>query len=433
MRIERIERGAPSEGSGRLRLSARVAYDDGCVETLWFEVPEALADRVTERADPWLAGLLPLAVTRGETLRIEAGGIDGALLARVRELMRLWACWHPGLAPVPIEAEVESAASAAPIDTVPGSGPGSGPGNDGAGDDAAGEPTARADAALFSGGIDSLYTVLCDRKALPPGRRVVLRELLTVHGFDVPLARAAAFERLRARHERFADRLGLRSVAIATNLRATRFAEADWARLAHGPALAASALVLAPGLRTVLIAASSGYRDLRPWGSHPLVDPLLSTSGTRFVHDGAEVRRLDKLGRVCRSEAALSVLRVCWESETDQNCGRCLKCSRTLAGLELLGARPRAPTFAHTALDLDRIASLRPRTPWEVREWTDLRTLAARLGRTEIEAAVAEALEGGADPAGADGRERGGIGALVRRLVGRGAARGRAAASEEAR
>lgn len=389
MRVGRLERDGSPERPGHLRLAARVAYDDGGAETVWFDVPETLGDRVTRRADPFLVALLPVAVTRHEPLRIASGAVDPVLPARLRELMRLWACWDPGLAPVPLEAET-----------------GEGPGPVGGAD----EPV---DAALFSGGVDSLYTASCDRQGLPPERRVRIRDLLTVHGFDLPLASRAAFDRVRARHERFAERRGLRSIAIATNLRRTRFADADWATLAHGPALAAAALALGPGLRTVLIAASSGYRDLRPWGSHPLVDPLLSTSATRFVHDGAGIRRLDKLREVCRSESALSVLRVCWESETEENCGRCLKCSRTLLGLELLGARGRAPTFAHVRLDLDRIASLRPESPFDIRELEDLRALAGERGRAEIEAAVEAALRG----AGSDGTVRGAVRSLLRGLA----------------
>ena len=68
IRIDIVE--AP--GSERVRLVGKVAYDRGSplTEELWYEVPRAYAEHLSTDGTPWLATLLPLAVTLNEPLRI---------------------------------------------------------------------------------------------------------------------------------------------------------------------------------------------------------------------------------------------------------------------------------------------------------------------------------------------------------------------------
>lgn len=360
--VERVER-LEIPGRSRVRFEAAVRHVDGRPEIVWIEVPRDVDSDADERGDAWICAFLPLAVSRGEPLRV-ALPVDAALVENLERVMDIWRGWDPALAPVPLECETASA------------------GREGS-----------ADAAFFSGGVDSMFTVLRGRSELPDGGRVDLRRLITVHGFDIPLAARSAFRRLAARHRRFAKARGLELVPVATNLRDTRWAEADWATLAHGAAFAAVAHALGPGLRSVRLAASSGFRDLRPWGSHPHTDPLFSSSRLAIVHDGPEVRRLDKLAYVARDGAALATLRVCWRSRTDRNCGRCVKCLRTLAGLELLGARAGATSFHPDAWSLEYLETVRIDGPWDVRELRDLQELAGRTGRWDIHRAIETALE----------------------------------------
>lgn len=362
MIVEGVERREVAAGR-RTRFEAAVRYDDGRAETVWIDVPSATESDADRRGDAWLCALLPLAVARRERL-VSTLPVDPDLPGNLRRLMEVWHAWDPELAPVALACE-----------PVP-------PGNGGA-----------ADAAFFSGGVDSLFTVLRDRRALPEPDRIELQRLVTVHGFDIPLAARAAFRRLETRHRRFADTRGLELVTVATNLRETRWSEADWATLAHGAGFAAVAHALAPEIRSVRLAASSGFRDLRPWGSHPHTDPLFSSSRLAVVHDGPEVRRLDKLARIAGDPAVLADLRVCWRSRSDRNCGRCVKCLRTLAGLELLGARGGATSFHPDAWSLEYLETVRIDGPWDVRELRDLQELAARTGRWDIQRAIETALE----------------------------------------
>lgn len=362
MIVEQVVR-REDRGRARSRFEAAVRYADGRTETVWIGVPVDAGSDADRRGDAWVCALLPLAVLRGEPIRC-ALPVDAALLDNLERVMAVWRGWDPALVPVGLECE-----------TVPAG------------------PAAEVDAAFFSGGVDSTFTVLRDRDGLPDADRIGLDRLITVHGFDIPLGERAAFRRLEARHRRFAETRGLTLVPVATNLRETRWTEADWATLAHGAGFAAVAHALAPELRSVRLAASSGVRDLRPWGSHVRTDPLFSSSRLEIVHDGAEVRRLDKLARVAEDPAALADLRVCWRSRTDRNCGRCVKCLRTLAGLELLGVRGGAASFPMDAWSLEYLETVRIDGPWDVRELRDLQELAAREGRWDIHRAIETALD----------------------------------------
>lgn len=358
-----------SRDGARARLVGNVRYDDtGASEACWFDVPAAVGDSLSRDGTPWLAALLPLAVTLKQPLRI-ALPVDARLLRQAHQIMEIWRSWYPGLAAVPIEADVrtEPAPSAAQ-------------------GDAGGTRTA----ALFSGGVDSFFTALRPRDET----NFRISELVSVWGFDIPLEHDAAIGRLRRRFAAVADDLGVTFTDVATNLRATRWAQSNWATLAHGCALGGVALALEARYANVMVAATGGYRDLHPWGSHPLTDPLLSTSRTSVVHDGAAFTRTEKTMLLAASAVALRELRVCWRSQSDRNCESCSKCYRTMLILELLGTLPRCTTFATDRVDLRAAERVLCAQPWDYREFRDIHALAVKVGRTDIVRAVERTVSG---------------------------------------
>jgi hypothetical protein len=345
----------------RVRLHAVVRAGE-VAEPWWFDVPRAVADPSTDSASAWLVATLPLAAALGGTVASRSP-VDPRLLENVQRILEIWRAWYPWVQPVNFDVRTSPTRNAAE----------------------------RRAAAFFSGGADSLFTALRPRDQALSGERTPIDELISVHGFDIPLSNTAAFDRLRERHRTFAPAIGCTLIDVATNLRETRLREVSWGWVAHGCAMAAVALCLEPHYHTVLVPATGGYRDLHPWASHPLTDPLFSTDGTEFVHDGAGHTRVEKLRLITQHERALGVLRVCWESRSDENCGRCNKCLRTMAVLECLGALGRAPTFpAH--LDPAALARVRCEHSWDYREFRDLRALAASTGRPEIARAAATAM-----------------------------------------
>lgn len=357
---------APST-SGRVRLVGDVVYDDraGAVEQYWFETPEKYADSLSLSGNPWLACLLPLAVTRGEPLRL-CLPIDPVLAANAARLMEIWKGWNPDLQIVPIEAERESQP------------PSRGPAETGA---------------LFSGGVDSFFTVLRNAEERDRAASPAIDRLLHVWGFDIPLAKPEEFARLRSRLAEAAAELGKELIDVATNLRDVRFREAHWGRLSHGCALASIGLALERRFHSVYIAATySGGAPIRPWGSHPETDPLLSTSATRIIHDGAGIGRSEKTAYISRFDTAMRSLHVCFRSLSADNCCVCRKCYLTMLTLEVMGALTRCSAFRSHELDLHRIQRIHVRGPVYEYLFRDIELRARAAGRRDIAHAIARAL-----------------------------------------
>jgi hypothetical protein len=355
---------------GKVRLVGDVVYEDrpGVVEQYWFEVPEKYADSLSLSGDPWLACLLPLAATRGEPLRLCAP-VDPVLLANAPRLMRTWSEWYrrrfPGIRAVPIYAGTKLSTA---------------------------DPGPRRTAAFFSGGVDSFFTVL--RNAEPGHRNAApaIDRLLCVWGFDIPLRVPEEFERLRSRLSEAAAELGKELLDVATNLREVRFREARWGHVSHGCAMASIGLALGPAFHTFYIAATHSDGPLRPWGSHPETDPLLSTSVTRFIHDGPGIPRSEKTEFLSRSAVAMRSLHVCYRINSSENCCDCRKCLLAMLNLEVLGALSRCATFRRRSLDLERVKRVYVRSPAYERLYGDIEARARAAGRSDVADAIAACL-----------------------------------------
>ena len=353
-------------GDDRVRLRAEVRYHTGRLdaEEYWFDVPRAHAADLSATGNPWVACLLPLAALTGESLHIPLP-VDRPLLANAGRLMRIWRRWYPEVAVVSIEADA--------IEVDP-----------------RGRPAHVG--AFFSGGVDSFFTAMRPRDEGPPAEREPIDELITVWGFDVPLDRRDAFARMRRRYEAVADELGKHFLDVATNLRTTRWGTAQWSYLAHGAGLASVALSLERRFRTVYVAGSGSHRIVRPWGSHVITDPLFSSWRTAIVFDAAAYLRTDKIEHLVERPIALRALRVCWALGSDENCGTCNKCLRTMLTLDLCGALGQAVTFPSKTIDLARIARMDCSQFVDIREMEDIHALAVARKRTDVIDAVNRAL-----------------------------------------
>jgi hypothetical protein len=349
-------------GGDRARLRAEVRYDTGGLasEEYWFDVPRANVAELSVSGNPWLACLLPLAAHTGESLRVSLP-VDRPLLENAERLLRIWRAWYPELSVVPVEA---SAADRAPEVPPPRAG------------------------AFFSGGVDSFFTVVRPRDVAPPVERAPIDDLITVWGFDIPLDRNDAFARLRSRHEAVAQELGKALIDVATNLRSTRWRTAQWSYLAHGAGLASVALALERRFHTAYIAGGGGYRGLHPWGSHSVTDPLFSSWRTAIVYDAVAYLRTEKIEHLAQCSTALRALHVCYELSSDENCGVCNKCQRTMLTLEICGVLEKCTTFRNRTIDLRRIARMDCSHFADYRELEDIRRLAVAKSRTDVVDAV---------------------------------------------
>jgi hypothetical protein len=265
--------------------------------------------------DGFVAGVIFYAMRSGRPLRVH-GPMTKDALCNLSAFQEAWACWKPYMYRKIelIPSEVDSAQT----------------GTDG-----------RAIAA-FSGGVDSVFSILRhNHQQLGNASYPLKHSVLMVHGFDVPLESLASFEALKDRTIPFLQELGLKLRIIRTNLN-SGLAQ-DWAD-SHMAQLACCLHNYSHEFDYALVGSTEPYDHLViPWGSNPATDYLLSSGRMRIVHDGAGFSRTEKVAYIATNRTASKVLKVCWEGkEFHKNCGVCEKCIRTQANFLAVGVtRPQ--------------------------------------------------------------------------------------------
>jgi hypothetical protein len=313
---------------------------------LWFE-----GDAALEPAPEAFAGMLLLPALRAHaTLRSEAA-IDAAWLASAAHVPKLFASWWGDEERFPIEAE-PAPASRDPLPST---------------------------ALCFTGGVDSFFSLLHG------GHRPAW--LLFVVGFDVRLDDEARAATAALALREVAHACGAHPLLLWSNARRhPLFRSVSWEH-SHGSALAAAAHLLARRAGRLVIPSTNSSGGLVPWGSHPDLDPLWSSSRVRIEHDSVDTPRARKVAAIAGHALVQHHLRVCWENRgPTANCSRCEKCVRTLV---MLAVTPHYARF--TGFDVEtplapRIDALPPLAPHLVRPWE----LVAQI---ELDRALRRAVE----------------------------------------
>lgn len=287
------------------RLSATLAFDDQNWEIFFRSSDTELAHAV----EPFLELALPAAMAHDRALVVE-GPVSPQLLAQLPELQRLWNKRVPSMQTVEVVAPARTDAPA---------------------------PASPGTVLLFSGGVDSFFSLL--------EHEAELTALVFVDGFDIhPHQRelhAQVWSRLAAAAASFDKPL----IRVETNLREFADALGDWGMHFYGAACAAVAQALAPAVGRCYISGEKQGADSRD-GSRPELDPLWSTETVEFRHFGQNFSRLQKLERICPDPRVRAHLRVCWENRSGRyNCGECSKCLRNMAALRAIGWLDQVSTF----------------------------------------------------------------------------------------
>jgi hypothetical protein len=312
------------ERGGGAMLSACVKSAASALESARLEwiVRDGPPEWLTGPGDALLAALLLPAMRAGEDLVIEAA-VSPRLREQAQTIMDIYQAWVPGLRAARRPNIVAPAASPAP--STGGTG------------------------LFFSCGVDSFYSLLRRTTAQSEGEAAAKHlSLVLAYGFDIRSGNRPLFQQIARSARRVADETGRSLVIVETNVRSFSDPRVGW-DFYHGAALASMGLLLGGLFDTVVIPSTHDYGELVPWGSHPLLDPLWSTETVRFVHDGCEASRTEKVRHVAASPLALATLRVCWPDWGEEyNCGRCEKCIRTMLALHLAGVLSRSETFSPT-------------------------------------------------------------------------------------
>ena len=342
------------------RLEFSATWADGHAK-VFVEVPD---DVETSRSGDALssAALLPAMAFGDGELEVDRP-VDAQLLGNAETIQDVMLSWDLSLRPEHARYRRVAIRSGQPQSARP-------------------EPD-RGTACFFTGGVDSFYSVVKNRAEIDA--------LVYVHGFDIPLDNTVLYDDVVGRLREAAEMLDLPLIELRTNLRVLEETSgAGWTDY-HGAALSTIAHLLGPRFSRVIIPSSWGYAHMKPWGSHPLLDPLWSSNEVQIVHDGAETNRLGKVRALADSKAAHQHLRVCYKNPGNSyNCGVCDKCTRTGLAAVIAGVGDRFTTLPSP--DASGIFRMRITDGSEV-TWQDYHDDLTRTGdRPDIRRAIAFAL-----------------------------------------
>ena len=225
--------------------------------------------------------------------------------------------------------------------------------------------------AAFSGGADSMFTILRHTQKLLGNASHDLQDLCMVHGFDVSLNKEEEFENLQRRISQFVNYVDCRLHIVRTNIRdATKL---NWEHC-HGSHIAA---VLHQFSHThtygLLASGDSSFRfPETKWGSSPVMDHYFSGKNFQMILDGSGASRFEKIQLLAKHQPAQDTVKVCYENQTaDSNCGACVKCRRTR--INFLAAGINYPKSFDGPVTIGEIQQVQINTPYEL--WNYLSVL----------------------------------------------------------
>ena len=289
----RIQQPQLETADGLVTIRARVVLNKHrglFPDDLWFSIPEDFSHLCVSGFEPFVVALSSLASALNEDIEID-GPFSERLSVGLNEYWRILSTWEPKkfnplrLKYQSLKSEIRSNGHAA---------------------------------AAFSGGVDFFFTQYLNRER-PTGSEPSMLFLFMGSTFRY-LKRTPSTTQPRL--TRYMRENSVDLIRMASNMRSF-FLPGFW-EIGHGTALCGAALVMSSGINRFFIPSSKSYGTLDPWGSHPLIDGLLSTDETQIIHDGAYYTRFDKLNLMKDWEPFRKLLRTCYKKPAAfQNCGRC--------------------------------------------------------------------------------------------------------------
>lgn len=293
------------------RISADV-YVNNEKNDVWYEFPWDMEEIALRPANAFMVAFMPVAMKVGGKFEID-GEISQSLYNQMTTYQEIMTKWYSDL------STVEICASEVSPDVVP--------------------DEKRKVISCFTGGVDAFYTLIKNEKKID--------NLLYVWGFDVPLTEETFYTSVQEHLSTVAKHFDKEIIFVKTNLGfEVTNKYASWGELCYGPAIASIILFMTNKYELCLMPSSNDYSVLVPRGSHPLINHLFGCDGTKFVYDGAEASRIEKVDRIADNEIVQEHLRVCYLSNDDYNCSECEKCIRTMASLEACNKLDKMKTFS---------------------------------------------------------------------------------------
>jgi len=329
--------------------------NSGGRQRLWWRVPVAQREALTEWADPFVVGFTFPMMLAKQKVRVE-GPVSPSLLENLETFMRIWGAWLPEK-----YRQIEIVA-AEEVESPPG--------------------RSGMFVTSFSGGVDSCFTALRHNRGEAGRRNRKIGAAVVMNGFDIwPDQPGAAeiFKGLCKGTRPQLASLNMPGIEVAGNFHELPLV---WGH-AFGTHLIGGLRLFAGEFTGALIPNNCGYNEnIRHWGSTPLTDRYLGSTHFTVIDDGGERNRSEKISYIAQSPELLRHLRVCFPADGGyRNCCRCEKCVRSIISFRIAGV-PLPGSFANDATDA-RIAGMKFHSPinWDL--WRDLLARAERAGMAD--------------------------------------------------
>ena len=320
-----------------LELSARVqseAFPAGVPDRMTWSVVRNSGVTFSDRSDTFLVGVLAMAMKLGQSVELE-GEISTQLAQGAETYQDILSTWWPELFQR-VEVSMASVNLRKRDERPAGVG------------------------CCFSGGIDSFGALMELRPPINRYPEFGITHALMINGFDqiADLNQTGVSRQMQRVYSKALEQWGVRLVMIHSNLKLFRdavFSRRELVR-SFGSPLTACAYALSPVFGRFNLSGHATYRyeDLKPMGSHPMLDHHLSTDQLQVIHLGSSLSRSEKLETMVSEAPVRQSLCVCvrppiFVADTGEvlNCGDCEKCIRTIVMLDIIGQLGNFPTFRH--------------------------------------------------------------------------------------
>ena len=301
-------------------------------EKLWYSIRNSKYSNYHNYADPFLIGLLPVAMKLGEPIKVE-GTVSSSLAHGISQYQQILNTWWP---------QVFNKVSVS-YQHIDGRNKETRPNGVGC---------------TFSGGVDSFYTLYNQLADEQPIEDYQLTHALMINGFDqvTDFDNDGTSNALFNQYSPLLNDLGVELIMLDSNLKFFRdavFSKPELV-LSFGSPLISCAHACSHifGRFGLSGHATYSHADLKPLGSHPVLDHHLSTDQLQIMHIGADASRSDKLVYLADKKEVQQSVRVCFgdvkfNNDTGHvvNCGECEKCVRTITTLSIIDKLDKYQTF----------------------------------------------------------------------------------------
>jgi hypothetical protein len=355
------------------RAGATVTWED-CdrpKQEIFFATPMKFGKHLSCNPNAYLLACILPAIYHGER-RIK---LDGEICPELREgILTVLALFRSWYGPEWSTPQIEAKVSSKPAYIEP-----------------------RYAGSFLSGGIDSLALLRANRLTYTETHTRSIKYCFMVYGFSIGQIPEMYDEHDHVFESIIASLSGVEREAkttlipVYTNIRHLYNDVDFWCHQFHGAALASVAHSFARLVDNVSIASSDDTTNIKPWGSHPLIDPYYSSSDLRIRHEGVIDSRLAKTKMLAEWPAALKSIHVCLyperllQSQTGiLNCGKCEKCIRTMSALLALGALERCPAFPDNDVSKKLLSTVVLRKDYEELYYRELIEPLRSQGRNDL-------------------------------------------------